>query len=247
MNVLAIIQARMKSERLPGKMMLPLCGKPVIEHVYDRVCAARSVDDVVIATDQESPEIVEWCEDHAVKYYEGDNEDVLSRFCAISEIYKPMHIVRITGDCPLIDPGIIDTVVRHHLSCSEQITTNIDPPTLPDGLDVEVVEYEALSEAAMSTTDKADREHVTPWIKRTHNVRCLRWVEDRSYMRWTLDTQEDYEFLKKVYKSIARQKKSKWVPAYSSAYVFEYINRAPDVQEINLHLKRNEKYEAQNC
>ena len=186
--------------------MLDLAGRPMLERVVNRVRRSKTVSNVVIATTIQPGDdtIVDLCESHGWKYFRGSETDVLDRYYQAASTFKADIVVRITADCPLIEPEIIDTVVNEFLSVyrDADYVSNTLIRTFPRGLDVEVISYTALSKAWQEDHDPASREHVTPYIwRRPEKFRIRNVANDRdySYMRWTVDTAEDMAFVRKIY------------------------------------------------
>lgn len=210
MNVVAILQARMSSTRLPGKVLMNLAGKTMLEHVYDRVQAARLVNQVVIATttDPGDDELFAFCKAKGYEVIRGPLEDVLGRFVLAADAYQADIIVRVTTDCPLADPQLIDDVVQEVLTGDYDYVSNRLPPeprTIPIGLDVEGFTKAALDRANSEATRAEEREHVTPYIYNNQNrYRCLhlRYPEiGHAEERWTVDTPEDFAFAQAILRS----------------------------------------------
>lgn len=214
-TVTAIIQARVGSTRLPGKVMYPLDGKPALQHVIDRVSKAESVDNVVVATSTES-------QDNVLKQYvpmfgadiiRGSEANVLSRFELVTKRYKPNVLVRITGDCPLIDPKTIDQVVTSVRDEDIEYASNIFERTFPRGLDVEAFDNESFDQVISAATTQAEREHVTLYYREnpnefnTKNIYSNEVFDDEIYinrndLRLTLDEADDYYLLEQIYSKI---------------------------------------------
>ena len=196
MLILAIIQARMGSTRLPGKVLKPFGDTTVIRYMLERVEQSKLIDFTIVATsiNQENDVLV----DHLADYetYRGDEDNVLSRFCELAEWCRPNLVVRLTADCPFIDPQLIDEVIQQTIEAKADYGSNVNPATYPDGIDVEVFTFEALETAAQQATTQYDLEHVTPYIWQ-HAQNPVNKQNDVNYrhIRWTLDTQEDYENL----------------------------------------------------
>jgi glutamate-1-semialdehyde 2,1-aminomutase len=195
-NVLAIVQARMGSSRLPGKVLRPIEGKPLIERLLQRLARAQLVDRVVVATttDARDDELAFVVRELGYSVKRGSVDDVLERFRETVLDYPDADlIVRITGDCPLIDSEVVDLVIEHAIKSGSPYTSNVIPPTYPDGLDVEVFTREALLSAADKATSTFDREHVTPFIQREAAGLCSNVTneEDFSHLRWTVDESAD--------------------------------------------------------
>ena len=242
MKTIAIIQARVGSTRLPGKVLLDLLGKTVLERVIDRVSAARMIKDVVVATTvgKEDLKIVELCARLGVSVFCGSVDDVLDRYYQATKKYNASQVVRITSDCPLIDPGVIDKVVDLHLSEGADYTTNILKETFPDGEDVEVIKVESLNKAWSEARLASEREHVTVYIRKHPELfkhMNYEYKTDLSKKRWTLDNAEDYEFIKEIYKNIFSRDK-----IFSMEDVISFLAENPDIERLNHHINRNEGY-----
>jgi glutamate-1-semialdehyde 2,1-aminomutase len=199
MLILAIIQARMGSTRLPGKVLKPFGDTTVIRYMLERVEQSKLIDFTIVATsiNQENNVLV----DHLADYetYRGDEDNVLSRFYELAEWYRPNLVVRLTADCPFIDPQVIDETIQQTIDAHADYGSNVNPATYPDGVDVEVFTYQALETAAQQATNKFDLEHVTPYMRQHAQTQTnLQNDTDYRYIRWTLDTQEDYENLTKM-------------------------------------------------
>lgn len=211
--IAAIIQARMGSSRLPGKVMLDLMGEPDLWRVVERARKA-AVDTVIVATttNPEDDTIEEWCEKRGVQVYRGSSEDVIARYRGAAEKVRATIIVRITSDCPLIDPATINRCIEYFQKENVDYASNCSngPRTFPRGLDVEVFSYDALVKADTEAKEKNDREHVTPYIWGNTNgtfavAPALQASPEykRDY-RLTLDYPEDYELLNIVYRALFR-------------------------------------------
>lgn len=205
-TVTAIMQARLGSSRLPGKVLLKLNGKTFLEHSFERLALATSIDQCVIATTTEPADnkIAHFCDEQGWLYSRGSEIDVLDRYYQAALLHPADIIVRVTSDCPLLDPNIIDQVVNtlKENQPSLSYASNVLPPRhYPRGLDVEAFTFEALETSWQEATEKPHREHVTPFI----NTQPKRFPQlaiscdtDHSGHRWTLDTQEDHDLLQKI-------------------------------------------------
>lgn len=210
MRRIAIIQARMGSTRLPGKVLRSLRGKPVLHHVLGRVSRARSVDGIVLATTrlQQDNILAAIGTDMGLPVVRGDVNDVLSRYAKAARLAQADTIIRITSDCPCIDPGIIDRIVAAHEEAGADYTSNVHPRSFPHGIDVEVIDAEALYIADREATDASHREHVTPFIWsdpqrfRLQNVEAP-IAERVPHLRVTLDTYDDYLALQTIFALLA--------------------------------------------
>jgi spore coat polysaccharide biosynthesis protein SpsF len=208
---MAIVQARMSSTRLPGKSLADVGGEPLLSLLLRRLQSSRKLDCVVIATsiDPSDDPIEATAGTMGCRVYRGDRDDVLSRFVAAADGHTG-PIVRITADCPLLDPTIADEVIDLFLAGPEcDYASNIEPRTYPDGLDVEVVSRELLDRIAGSVDDPSDREHVTSAIRRDlEHVRSVSLVQEKDLgdLRWTVDTSHDLVFVRQVVDRLGRRR-----------------------------------------
>ena len=206
--MLAILQARMSSTRLPGKVLKPLLGEPMLARQIERVRRAKRIAKLVVATSSDASDdaIAGLCDSLGVGVYRGPLADVLGRYWGAAKRFGPAkHIVRLTGDCPLADWEVIDAVLDHHLAEDADYTSNCQKLTFPKGLDVEVFKAEHLETAYYEARDPYEREHVTPFFYRNpdrfrlSNLECDPPLGD---LRWTVDTPEDFAFVEQVYAAL---------------------------------------------
>jgi len=209
-RTVAIVQARMGSTRLPGKVMLPLLGEPVLTRVMRRAARARTLDEVVVATTTlaEDDAIVALAAAEGWPVVRGSETDLLDRYLVAARAHDAEVVVRITSDCPLIDPDVIDATVRAFRAADVDYASNtLEPPTYPRGLDVEVVARAALERGGREDADPSWREHATPYLYRHPELfRLLRVPADDHHadVRWTLDTPEDYQLIGRIYEAFGR-------------------------------------------
>ena len=204
MTTLAIVQARMSSSRYPGKVLAPLAGQPMILRQLERIQRAETLDAIVVATstDASDDELAQLIKVNGFNVVRGDLDDVLARFIKVIDQYQPETVVRLTADCPLISPKVIDQVVMRFQQGDCDYVSNTMTPTYPDGLDVEVVKANGLQEVARNSTDKDEREHVTLGVYRRpelYRIVNVAGEMDLSGLRWTVDTADDYAFVKAIY------------------------------------------------
>ena len=240
MKVTAIIQARMTSSRLPGKVLLPLANKPVLEHIVERLSYCKMIDKIVIATsDQNTDDILSsYCKDNNLLCFRGDLEDVLDRYYQASKIYNADPIVRITGDCPVIDPEVVDKVITGYLSGDFDIFGLSGE--FPDGLDCTVFSFSAIEKAWNEAKLKSEREHVGPYIENNPKIfkkGKLELFKGLESYRWTLDESNDYEFL-----SIIFNKLYKPDSPFLTNEILKFIHDNPEMLKINDQIIRNEGY-----
>ncbi|MEI6478404.1 MAG: aminotransferase class III-fold pyridoxal phosphate-dependent enzyme [bacterium] len=238
MDIVAIIQARSNSTRLPKKILLPLGGKTVIEQVVERVGRAKLVDKVVIATTTNPLDqpLVDLCNVKGIEVFRGSEDDVLDRYYQVAKQLKAKTVIRITGDCPLVDPEIIDRAIQKHLKEKNDYTATAWIETFPDGLDVDIFTFDALENSWKNAVLPYEREHATQYIAQRaeqFKVGNLENTEVMSDKRWVLDEPDDYEFLKAVYDGIGARE-------FGMQEILAFLKKHPEVEKLNYHVSRNE-------
>lgn len=242
-KVVAIIQARMGSTRLPCKVIKEIVGKPMLWHIINRLKWSKLIDEIVIATttNKEDLVIIEFADKHGIACYAGSAEDVLDRYYQVALKFGADIIVRITADCPLIDPNIADKIINDFLIDAElDYASNTLIPTYPDGLDVEVLSLTALEIAWNNANKKSEREHVTPYIKNHPEIFKLLNVQgnyDLSSSRWTVDYPEDIRFIEIIYKNLYADNE-----IFLMGDVLSFIEKRSDLETINKGFIRDEGY-----
>ena len=237
MKIVAIVQARMGSSRLPGKVLKKIAGKTAIELLLTRLRRSELIDEIVVATSikEENDPLCNEVESLGFKCFRGSELDVLDRFYNTSIQEKADIIVRITGDCPIIDHRVLDAVISKFLQSNVDYVSNIDPPTFPDGLDVEVFTMASLAAAHLNAISDFDREHVTPFI-RNGNFKKINCYNDAnlSDFRLTLDELEDLSLLTDIFEYFS--------PNIHFSYldVVDYLRKNLQKMKLNDNLKRNE-------
>ena len=240
-KITVIIQVRVDSKRLPKKVLRKILNKPMLWYVLKRVKKIKNIDQVILATTNEKQDniLVDLAKKNRIFIFRGSSIDVLDRYyrCAIK--YNADPIIRITSDCPLIDPFIVENILDFYLKNDFDYVSNTIKPTYPDGLDVEIFSFKTLELAAKNAKMKSEREHVTPYIKNNPKKFKLfnyRNNENLSNHRWTVDQKEDLFFVRKIY--------SKMKPSVVFRYqeILELLSRFPDLLKINQGIKRNEGY-----
>jgi spore coat polysaccharide biosynthesis protein SpsF (cytidylyltransferase family) len=230
----------MGSSRLKGKVLLPLANKPAIQHVIERSCQIPNITDVVVATSHSPADdpLVTFCKYIGLSVFRGSEEDVLDRYYHAALFHKSDVIVRITGDCPLLDPLESGKVVKKFLDIGVDYVSNINPPMLPDGLDTEVFSIKALQKAWKNAKKKSEREHVTLHIYSNPDMFSLASVKyeiDRSDYRLTLDEEADYALLKEIFSILDERQQFGYLEQ-----VLSIIEANPKLKALNSHIKRNE-------
>lgn len=240
MNINIFIQARTGSSRLPGKVLMPIMDRPMLAYLYQRACAVPSVSQVIVLTsrDREDDALANWCHDNAISCFRGALHDVLGRYQQASLRYPCDHLVRLTGDCPLIDPAVIASVIGQHLSEGNDYTSNCLEYTLPDGQDVEVVRTAALQRSALVANKATEREHVTLHIRNhvdRYRIGRWRYREDCSGMRWSVDYAEDFQLVSKIIQALYPGD-----PLFSVEDILDLLKKNPSWSAINSHIVINE-------
>ncbi len=241
--ILAILQARMGSTRLPGKVLKPILGEPMLFRQIERLKRCHSFDQLVVATSTESTDdqLAQACHARGVDVTRGSIDDVLDRFIMAAKAYNPQTIVRLTGDCPLIDPGIIDDVVNFFISGDFDYASNVGPPTFPDGLDVEVMRASCLERAHHEAKLPSEREHVTPYLRNHPDLfRQGNFAGPRnlSHLRWTVDEPQDFNFVVQVFEQLYPSN-----PQFGISDVLRLIEQVPTLGTLNSDIKRNQGME----
>jgi spore coat polysaccharide biosynthesis protein SpsF (cytidylyltransferase family) len=241
-DVVAILQARVSSSRLPAKVLKPILGRPMLLHQLDRVRRARLLDAVIVATstDPSDDPIEALCASSGVRCYRGSLTDVLDRFYQAALPLAPRYIVRLTGDCPLADPELIDRVVGFFAAGDFDIA-GADPATWPDGLDVEVMRFATLEYVWREATRPSDREHVSLFLTRQPDrfrVRGYGHDVDLSHHRWTVDEPEDFELVRRIYEALYPAN-----AAFTTRDILDLLAAHPEISALNRKFRRNEGLE----
>ena len=238
MKITAIVQARMGSTRLPNKVMKTIGGVPMIELLLTRLAKAKEIDQIIVATsinDRNLP-LVEHIRMLGYSCEQGSENDVLDRYVQAAKKHNADVVVRITGDCPLVDPELVDEVIRSFKAANVDYFSNTNPPTYPDGLDIEVCTYTALEQAHQETTEPFDREHVTPYLRKPGKFRtaAMQNSQDLSALRWTVDEPADFLVIEKVFQHFYPRIDFNWTE------VLNLQLQQPELFNTNQHIIRNE-------
>jgi glutamate-1-semialdehyde aminotransferase/spore coat polysaccharide biosynthesis protein SpsF (cytidylyltransferase family) len=237
----AIVQARMSSTRLPGKVLLDLVGSPMLWHIVRRLEKAGRVDRVVVATSREAPDdrIAAYCAQEGILCFRGSEADVLDRFYEAAKEFGAETVVRITGDCPLVDPTVVDLVLSRYQAGDVDYVSNTGVRRFPDGLDVEVFSFDALEVTWSEAKQPSEREHVTPYMRtakrfRTGTVAGPEGIDAESH-RWTVDHPEDVVFVRRIFEHLYRPDH-----CFDHLEVLRLLDRHPELLALNRGVTRNE-------
>lgn len=240
MKVLAIVQARLGSSRLPGKVLRPVLGQPLLYYQMERLERCENIDEIVVATTKEEKDdpLACYCEEQGWNLFRGDENDVLDRFVKTADQYGGDVIVRLTADCPLIDPLIIDHVIDLYLSePGEKIyVSNVIERTFPRGMDVEVFSRDALKEMATQAKSLEEREHVTLYMRDPENgfeFRSVTNEDDLSMLRLTVDEEDDFVLVSQIIEHLYPDD-----PEFGLMEILELLSDHPDWIEINRHVEQ---------
>lgn len=240
MRVVVIIQARMGATRFPGKPLKTVQNRPLLSYQLERLRRAKSVDQIIVATTtkEQDTQIVELCKAENILCYRGSESDVLERYNQAAKLFKADVVVRITGDCPLIDPEIVDHAINYylgHFPTYDYVSNSLER-TYPRGLDVEVFSASMLERAAKEAKFPEEREHVTLYFYTHPNLFSLgnvRQAADKSHHRWTVDTLEDFELVTKIITALYPKD-----PSFTTEDILKAFEQHPDWMKINAHIKQ---------
>ena len=246
MTIYVIIQARMGSTRLPGKVLMNLSGKSVLEHIIDRLNQSKYIDKIIVATsdNDENEPIFDLCDSKNVFCFRGSENDVLDRFyhsCVNFNVKSDDILIRITADCPLIDYEIVDKTIKLHIDENNEYTSNTMPCTYPDGLDCEVFSFAVLTKTWKNANLSSEREHVTLYIRNHPEIFKLGSLTndvDYSDLRWTLDEKEDFILINEIYEELYDTNEF-----FKMGDVFDLLKTKPELNDVNSFIMRNEGLE----
>src|SRR5665213_460225 len=238
MRTVAIVQARMGSTRFPKKVMQLIDGVPMIGILLERLSNARQIHEIVLATseDPRNGPLCEYVRSIGYRVFRGSEQDVLDRYYVAAGEAAAETVVRITGDCPLIDPVVVDAIIAKFAHSNLDYVSNVSPPTFPDGLDTEVFTFSALERAWRHATSPSAREHVTSYIRESGEFSCGNFANsiDVSKERWTVDEPEDLELIRAIF--------HKFEPRHDFGWreIMDLCDQSPELFNVNRHLIRNE-------
>ena len=237
---IAIVQARMGSTRLPGKIMKPLAGKPVLWHVVDRLGHSHKLKDIVIATTvtPEDDVVADFCRERNIRYFRGSELDVLDRYYEAATFFRADPVVRITADCPVIDPVIVDELIEEFFEGTYDVFAH--GGEFPDGLDCEMFSFRVLEDAWKNADLPSEREHVGPYMRKhpeKYKIGAYEKFSGLAHHRWTLDEESDLMFLEKIYDRLYSEG-----TIFSTSDILALLEAEPELAEINSDITRNEGY-----
>lgn len=237
-NPIAIVQARMGSTRLPGKVLKPLVERPALWHVVDRLKHAKLLNDVVIATtmNREDDIIIHFCEENHIKYFRGSENDVLDRYYQAAQFFRADPVIRITADCPVVDPLIVDEVVNGFFQGGYDVYGL--GGEFPDGLDCECFTFSAIEDAWRNSDLPSEREHVGVYMARhpeKYKSGAYLKFQGLTHHRWTLDEPVDLQFLEALYERLYQSDR-----IFLTDDILDLLDKEPDFMKINSHIVRNE-------
>jgi spore coat polysaccharide biosynthesis protein SpsF (cytidylyltransferase family) len=240
MKTVAIIQARMGSSRLPGKVLLDLEGMPLIQRIVNKVLCSN-VDEVVVATTKSvnDDKLVKWCKGNSVSFFRGSECNVLERYYECAKFYDADNVVRVTSDDPFKDPLVINKAIDILIDGQYDYVSNTIHPTFPEGVDIEVFTFNTLERCFNNATLDSEKEHVTPYIWKNDSDFSLynfTYKRDLSLLRWTIDYKEDLDFSKAVYKHLKNKE------CFSMEDVLSILKQYPELYDLQKSVVRNEGY-----
>ncbi|MBI3631445.1 MAG: glycosyltransferase family protein [Candidatus Staskawiczbacteria bacterium] len=235
-----IIQARMGASRLPGKVLMKIGKKTVLQWVVERIKMVPSVDGIIVATsDKKQDDLIEkFCKKNNIECFRGSEDDVLSRYFEASKVCGADIILRITADCPFVDPVIIEEIIKIHLKNKNDCTMNNTGSSYPRGSDVELFNFKSLEIAYLKAKKKYQREHVSPYIYEHPNLFKVEILEakgmlNRPTYRFCLDTKEDLAEIRKIYSLLSKEKKE-----INTINIIKLLDAHPEVVKINAEVKQ---------
>lgn len=238
MKIVAIVQARMGSTRLPEKVMRPICGTPMIGLLLQRLSKSSMIDEIILATSDapDNQSLTEYVQQLDYDVYCGSESDVLDRYYQAAKLANADVVVRITGDCPLIDPVLVDSIIALYLKSDVDYVSNVAPPTFPDGLDIEVFSFDALARLQQEATNTSHREHVTLLLRESAEFSKLNYnyEVDYSNKRWTVDEADDFNVIRNVFEYFHPERDFSWLE------IIQMNDFHPELFISNQHLIRNE-------
>jgi spore coat polysaccharide biosynthesis protein SpsF len=241
-RVCAIIQARMTSSRLPGKVLINICGKPMIQHIYERLSACRNISGIILAIPdaKESDPLAEQAKNMGCPFHRGDEADVLSRFYGAAKAISADRVIRVTGDCPLVDPAVTDWLIEEYSKGAFDYMAVDQEGGFPRGLDSEMFTFDILEQVHGAAHLPYEREHVTPYIYQHPDLFKTLFVEAegklrRPDLRLTVDTDEDLELLSGIYQALYHEDR-----IFGIGEAIDFIDGHPELKGLNAHIRQKQ-------
>ena len=239
MEIIAILQARCTSTRLPNKVLKPILNKPMIQWQVERLKQSKKIDRLIVATSKENSDLplVKLCDDLSIPVFQGSLNNVLERFYNIAVDLEPKLIVRLTGDCPLIDPNIVDQVIDYMKLGNFDYVSNSMEPTYPDGLDVEVFSFDTLKYVYANAKRLSEKEHVTLYIANNSNefkIGVYKNPIDLSHHRWTVDDPRDFKLVTSIFEGLGHLDGD-----FFMNDILKFLEENPELYGLNNKTKRH--------
>lgn len=241
----AIIQARLNSSRLPGKVLLKVDKRPLLSYMVERIQKAKNIDGIVIATTVscDDDKIENFCKSENISSFRGSEEDVLDRYYCCAKKFRIKTIIRLTSDCPLIDPKVIDDVIKYYFDSNfDYVANTLEPCTYPDGMDVEVFSFEVLESAWKEANKPSHREHVTFYIwqnPKKFKIGKYNYKTNLSEYRLTIDYQEDFQVIEALIKNLYPKNSF-----FSMEDIVDFLKKHPEIEKINQYIQRNQGWQS---
>lgn len=238
--ILGILQARTGSSRLPNKVLKSLLGEPMLARQIERLKRCKRLDQLLVATSDQPEDcaIARLCQQLDIPCFCGPLDDVLLRFYLAAQPYSPTHVVRLTGDCPLADPALIDELITLHLAGEYDYSSNCGDPSYPDGLDAEIMSGATLATLQEEATTQTEREHVTYYIRRhpeQFSIGELRRTPSLAHLRWTVDETADFALVERIYQALYPTN-----PVFTTDDILALLAQQPELAILNTRHQRNE-------
>ena len=241
-NIISIVQARCNSKRLSRKVLRLISGKPLIHHIFERInhCSHKINNILATTSSKKDDALIRWAKKNSIKFFRGNENDVLNRFFETAKFFKADIIVRITADDPFKEPALIDRALKILINKKLDFVSNNNPPSFPEGLDTEVFTFKALSRAHAIAKKKFDREHVTQFFYK--NPKIFKQFNFKHYnslhhLRWTIDTLDDLKMVRFIYKKLYKKGN-----LFLMKDILELSNSFPSINKINTNVKRSFMY-----
>tara|TARA_Y100000310_G_scaffold64969_1_gene60484 strand:- start:1309 stop:2058 length:750 start_codon:yes stop_codon:yes gene_type:complete len=240
MKILAVVLARLSSKRLPGKALMPILGVPMIELLIRRLSLSKKINQIVIAIpkNEKNKKLNIYLRKNKHQVFQGTEKNVLKRFYKAAKLYNADLVVRITGDSPLIDANIIDSLINKLIKNKKDYIVSNNPATFPDGVDAEVMTFKAIEKCYNLAKSNYDKEHVTPYIRNSGKFKILyhQYKEDYSNQRWCIDEKNDFKVVKKIFEHFKPRVNFGWLE------IIKLTKRKPKIFEINKNVRIKNEY-----